>query len=269
MPKAPDLSKNFLQNSELDAQVNSGKKVCADALKQVEDYAAKALACSSEVAMDSRLPSSIEIAYRQHWNDSEIHATSAKRWEEAIQTRFQASRHLRTLNGKVQEAKQLLDHELSEKTMAEGQVNAAIERRHSSYESHRHELDLFVEACRSWALSLVELQPPASDDLFDNVADWCERTEGPNPVRLAAEAAFAQATMRLSERIAALESELSNELRKIAELEIEQRFLRDGIHIPPPTPHTRTPGPPASVTRSARSRRGWATAGGPAWPRTR
>src|SRR5437660_12859619 len=97
----------------------------------------------------------------------------------------------------------------------------------------RRELDLFVEACRSWALSLVELQPPASDDLFDNVADWCERAEGPNPVRLAAEAAFAQATMRLSERIAALESELSNELRKIAELEIEQRFLRDGIHIPP------------------------------------
>src|SRR5262249_11619864 len=143
---------------------------------------------------------------------------------------------------RVQQLQTLLDHELTEKAMAEDQVNAVIERRHSSYESHQREIDLFVEACRSWMLSLVELQLTPPGDLLETLRDWCQGAEGPNPVRLTAEAALAEAMMRLSERISALESELSHELREIAELETEQRSLVDGIHTLPPVPYTRTPG---------------------------
>src|SRR5262249_56173500 len=138
-----------------------------------------------------RLLCGMEGDYGEEWNDSEFHAGSAKRWEEAVQTRFQASRHLRNLNARVQQLQTLLDHELTEKAMAEDQVNAAIERRHSSYESHQREIDLFVEACRSWMLSVVELKLTPPGRLLDTVPDGSQAAEVPHPSRLPAEAASA------------------------------------------------------------------------------
>jgi len=237
-----DLANAQTRRTELQRQAASMQATCAETLNQVEQYAATALVRSSEVAIDSKLASAMEAAYQQRWNDKGFHAATLKKWEDAIEARFSASRHLRGLNDEVRKAKDALDRASSEKVAAEDQVSSAAERKHSAYETHRRETELLVEACQSWINTLVELQPHSPDEILDAFRDWCDRAEGASPVHLAAAGAFAEATKRLSEEIVSLHAAASNEARAIEELEEEQRSLLDGIHAPPPPPHTRADG---------------------------
>jgi uncharacterized protein (TIGR02680 family) len=143
------------------------------------------------------------------------------------------------LNSEVQKARDVLENAITAQSLAESDVNSAVERKHSAYDGHRHETELFAEAYRLWANSLVELEAGHSDDLLDSIRVWSERAEGIGPARSAAEAGFAAVTKRLSERMAHVERNRADEALAIEKLEDEQRSLRDGIHIPPPAPHTR------------------------------
>jgi uncharacterized protein (TIGR02680 family) len=234
-----DHKNAIARRSELSDQVKANHESAFQTLSQVKECASRAVIRSSETGIDTRIVSTVELSYNERLHDKIFQTSSKKLWEEATQGRLLASQHLRRLNSELQKARDVLENAITTKSLAEGDVNSAVERRHSAYDDHRHETELFADAFRLWANSVVELEIVNSDDLFDSIHVWSERAEGAAPARLAAETAFAAVTKRVSELMAQLERNREDVALVIEKLEDEQRSLRDGIHIPPPAPHTR------------------------------
>lgn len=92
---------------------------------------------------------------------------------------------------------------------------------------------------RHWCRNLRELSPENPESLAERFFNWVEVRNGPSPLAQAADRARDAASRRLTFERTTEESRRTSLLEQVRQTEEAIRELEEGIHIPPPTPHTR------------------------------
>jgi uncharacterized protein (TIGR02680 family) len=151
----------------------------------------------------------------------------------------QSAEHLVQLGREVQvaaaalaDARSRLDERSSELDRAQDAVGAADE----TLASARRDT---ADAWRRWAGTLVVLAPPGAEEVADAIDGW--DGTGIGPVTRAADAASTAARDALQRVRADLEVDRRAVEEDRTRLAAERAAVAEGVHLPPPVPHTRAP----------------------------
>ncbi|WP_422771275.1 TIGR02680 family protein [Plantactinospora sp. WMMC1484] len=101
--------------------------------------------------------------------------------------------------------------------------------------------ELLVRQVREHLADLVELPVTDPDALLARLEQWVPALAGDNPASREVARAATSATEAIARQDAALEAEQRRARDRLDEIDAELRRLADGVHQPPPTPHTRDP----------------------------
>lgn len=158
----------------------------------------------------------------------------------ALERRAAAIAQLRRLQQEFAVATQ----ELAGRERAVATAGEAVAALRLAHQDARQAADEAAEALfgsfTAWRESLDVLALPATDGLRDAFADWVERSDGANPLRVAAENAQREAVRALTSERTRVELAEQEIAARIHELQQTLERLERGAPTPPPSPYTRT-----------------------------
>ena len=159
--------------------------------------------------------------------------------EHAAHTQKRKAAHIRNLNIEIEASR----HRLSQAAESETHLHEILENSLDEQRQHRSALSRaaanLVASFSEWALACTELRIVDVDEVGGALAEWCESGDGSNPILEAVRVAEANAGRLLADSRAALIQLRSFWTSTLSELEAECERLREGSHLPPPSPHTR------------------------------
>ncbi|MEN3612263.1 TIGR02680 family protein [Plantactinospora sp. ZYX-F-223] len=160
---------------------------------------------------------------------------------ELVDTWTTALRTLDRLREAADAAKVRADRARRELDRLDGELAAADLRIADAETSATQQGDLLVRRVREHLAGLVELPISDPEAVLAQLEQWVSGLAGDNPATREIARAATSATEAVARRDAALEAEQRRTRDRLDEIDAELRRLADGVHQPPPTPHTRVP----------------------------
>ena len=158
---------------------------------------------------------------------------------EAAERRERGVRHVRELADRRDAARRELATARRYQDERTTELEQAVEEQRDRNRQLEGSVGELLEAWRTWRAALVELEPSSAGELEEDLREWSRRAEGEGPLAADLRQAGERAADRLAREMAALERRREEETAERDRLLAEEKALREGVHPPPPAPHTR------------------------------
>ncbi|MBF9132619.1 TIGR02680 family protein [Plantactinospora sp. S1510] len=160
---------------------------------------------------------------------------------ELIEAWTSALRTLDRLREAAGAAQEQADRARGDLDRLDGELAAADLRIVDAETAATQQGDLLVRRVRMHLTGLVELPVADPDAVLARLELWVSGLAGDNPATREIARAATSATEAIARHDATLEAEHRRARSRLDEIDAELRRLADGVHQPPPAPHTRVP----------------------------
>ncbi|MDW5330322.1 TIGR02680 family protein [Plantactinospora sp. KLBMP9567] len=168
-------------------------------------------------------------------------ATATRAATELVEAWTSALRTLERLRETAGAAQGRADRARGDLDRLDGELAAADLRVADAETAATQQADLLVRLVREHLANLVELPVTDPDAVLARLEQWVSGLAGDNPAAREITRAATSATEAIARQDAALEAEQRRARARLDEIDAELRRLADGVHQPPPAPHTRVP----------------------------
>jgi uncharacterized protein (TIGR02680 family) len=162
-----------------------------------------------------------------------------ERIEQAAYAQRRKAGHIRKLNVEIESSRQKLSQAVESETNLRGILENNLDEQRQLRAGLSRAAGSLVASFSEWLLGCNELRIVGADVVVGSLAEWCESGDGANPIFEVVRAAEAEATRLLADLQAALIQRRSYWANNLSEHQAEYERLREGSHLPPPSPHTR------------------------------